>query len=284
MKDKKTHRYHKTLISMVCLGSLLSHSALATVPVEILADTKQYRGFEHWYSWYMGHEHRLSWYAGVGAGFTLAKTKGDTLTVSGFDEYARTTKAGNNANVSLIGGLRYQRAAKNVAPWFNNIRVGLRYQNQLAQKLTGRAEWHDVPESEDMYDYTYTAQTQMLLFEGALAIYNWQYVAPYLHAGFGIAQIQSGTYQQTPGSDSPGITDPYGFKNHTNYDAVGVYGVGITYNVNSHWVADLSYDFYTPLTASLGDGPLSPNSSINATGISSKITNQAINLTMRYNF
>ena len=266
------------------LADELVTQPVAKSSVAIPENTKQHAGFERWYNWYLGYEHRLSWYAGIGGGFTLAKTKGDTLMVPGFDEHARTTKVASAANFSLVGGLRYQRAAKSVAPWFNNIRVGLRYQNQLAQKLTGRGEWHDLPESADMYNYTYTAQTQMVLLEGALAIYNWQYVAPYVHAGFGIAQIQANNYQETTGTDDPGTKMPYALTQHTNYSAIGLYGVGVTFTTGSRWTADLSYDFYTPVTASLTGGSMSTGSPYTIPGISSKITNQAVNLMLRYNF
>lgn len=231
----------KIIMSLICLSSLASNVVLADeAPLpqtltkdSIPKDTKQHKGFENWYNWYMGYEHKLSWYVGVGAGFTLAKVNGNTLTVEGFEEHAYTNKINNTANFSLSGGLDYQRAARSVAPWLNSIRLGLRYQNQPAQKLTGHAAWHDDPLTDDMYDYTYNVQTQMLLLESAISIYSWKSIAPYLHLGFGVAQIQAGNYQQTAGSDSPGTTVPYAFSNHTRYSGVGVYGLGISFNFNS---------------------------------------------------
>lgn len=224
----------------------------------------------------------VGWYLGGNLGYSLASVSGSSIVMAETtlipQDQATTNKAAAAANIGLIGGAQFAIPHNQATPWFNHYRVGVRYQYQAAQKLSGHGNWNNSP---DVYTYSFNAQTQMLLLDSALALYDSHGWEPYLHLGVGFNMTTATSYSQSATSFYPGLQS-YNFSNRTSSGFIGVFGLGIEYAVYKNWRAVLSYDYFTPVTAQLGNGtplefgtPAAPKATLG---------NQAVNLGLRYQF
>ena len=224
------------------------------------------------------------WYLGSMLGYGMPSISAGNTTVTPESslvpsDNAHTHKIDAAANLSLMGGAQFTINHKNSTAWFNHYRLGLHYQYQMAEKLTGHGNWNNSP---DIYNYTYNVQTQMLLIEGALALYDSRVLEPYLHLGVGMANTTANSYNETSTGYIPGL-ESHAFSNQTTSGFVGVIGLGVEYNLQKHWRALLSYDYFTPIQANLGSGKTLATG-ITPAGLKTSIINQAINMGMRYQF
>jgi opacity protein-like surface antigen len=225
------------------------------------------------------------WYVGANIGTSMPSISGASTTVlpgvTGLapQDVANTHKVSGAMAFSLEGGAQFGIRHVNPTRWFNYYRLGLRYQNQMAETLTGQGSWVGFSQMTDAYDYTYNAQSQILLVDGALGLYDWEKISTFLHAGVGMAMTQANNYNETAGSDFPGKAS-YGFSNKTSSSMVGVLGLGVAMKKN--WHAILSYDYFTSVQANLGAGDALEYAT--PTAPKANLLNQTVSLGLRYQF
>jgi hypothetical protein len=227
-----------------------------------------------------------NWYVGANVGTSMPTlSNNSSVVVPAVSDVvpqgtAHTTSVSGAMAFSVDFGAQFGIAHAAPTAWFNYYRLGLRYQNQLAEKLSGHGSLGNSPTTDDVYNYTYQAQTQFILLDSALGLYDWRKVTSYLHLGFGMANTSATNYSETPTSQFP-YKDSYAFSNGSSSAMVGVVGLGLDYVIHKNWHAVLSYDYFMPVKAKLGTGTFQGTS---LTGPQASVGNQTISLGVRYQF
>jgi hypothetical protein len=180
---------------------------------------------------------------------------------------------------SIGAGKQFALHATPNPSWLSYCRLGLRYVNQQAENLSGQGSWPSYSQMRDVYQYTYRVKTQLLLADLALNLYNYQRISTYIHLAAGVALVQASSYKETAGPDLPGKVS-YAFSNHQTNRLGGIIGLGMDYSLNTHWHGLLSYDYFTPVTAALGNG--STLAYATPTGPHVSLANQSFSLGLRY--
>lgn len=225
-------------------------------------------------NWYLGANVGTSMPTLSGNSTAVVKAQGDVIP----EGTAHTTSVSGTMAFSVDFGAQFGIKHAKLTSWFNYYRLGLRYQNQMAEKLSGHGSIGASAATDDVYHYTYQAQTQFILLDGALGLYDWSKVTSYLHLGFGIANTSANNYSETANSQFP-YKDSYAFSNGSSSAMVGLVGLGLDYAIKKNWHAVLSYDYFMPVKASLGSGTFQGT---NLTGPQANIGNQTISLGVRY--
>jgi len=227
-----------------------------------------------------------NWYLGANVGTSMPSLSNNTsVVVPAVSDVvpqgtAHTTSVSGAMAFSIDFGAQFGINHKSPTAWFNYYRLGLRYQNQMAEKLSGHGNLGNSPATADVYNYTYKAQTQFILLDSALALYDWSRVGTFLHLGFGMANTTANNYSETPGADFPG-KDSYAFGSRSSSAMVGVVGLGLDYAIKKNWHAVLSYDYFMPVKASLGSTTFQ---GVSLSGPQANLMNQTISLGVRYQF
>jgi opacity protein-like surface antigen len=228
-------------------------------------------------TWYLGANLGTSMPSISGGATTLVPASGDVTPLG----VANTNSVSGAMAFSLEGGAQFAINHADPTAWFNYYRLGLRYHNQAAEKLTGRGS---VGATADAYDYTYKAQSQFILLDSALGLYDWRKVSTFFHLGFGMANTTTNAYSETDTDALPDKTS-YAFSNGSATTMVAVVGLGVDYSLTKKWHANLSYDYFMPVKAVLGSGTLGTAAGGGTLpGPQAKLMNQTISLGIRYQF
>ena len=252
-----------SLLSML----VLAHSAQANTLLDALA-------FEHWY-------------VDATLGQSISHITNGTSTVlpavSGLspEDVADTQNSSNAATYSLGIGAQFTIPHLYPTAWLPYYRLGLRYQNQRGETLTGVGAWPGYGQMTDVYHYTYQAQSQLFLLDTALGLYQKANFSTYLHLAAGVAITRANSYSETAGTDLPGKPS-YAFTNETTSTWVGDIGLGVEYSLTKNWQLLLAYDYFTPITARLGNGTSLAYAT--PSGPQTEIANQSTSLGVRYSF
>ncbi len=254
--------------ALSCFGLLLvGNSAEASALLDQLH-------FEHWY---------LDATLGQSASHITEGTSTVLPAVAGLapEAIADTQNSSNAATYSLSIGGQFAILHARATGWLAYYRLGLRYQNQRPEKLTGIGSWSGYANMTDVDNYTYQAQSQILLLDTALGLYQKGPVSTFLHLASGVAITKASAYSETAGTDLPGKPS-YGFADQTTSTWVGDIGLGVDCALTKNWQLFLAYDYFTPVRAQLGAGTALNYAT--PSGPQTNLSNQSTSLGVRYSF
>lgn len=227
------------------------------------------------------------WYVDVSLGQSISHiTDGDSTVLPASaglspNEVADTQSSSNASTYSLGIGAQFLLPHAYLSAWLPYYRLGLRYQKQQSETLTGVGAWAGYANMSDAYHYTYRAQSQLFLLDTALGLYQKGHVSTYLHLASGVAITKASSYSETAGTDLPGKTR-YAFADQTTSTWVGDIGLGVEYSLSKNWQLLLAYDYFTPVSAQLGNS--TALSYATPSGPQTDLSNQSTSLGVRYSF
>jgi opacity protein-like surface antigen len=192
-----------------------------------------------------------NWFAGVGSGATFLNVDNNHHVSSGAgwpnDTY-HNTNVDATALLVLDGG--YQWAHDSA--WLPFYSLGASYTYGFPTAVNGKVEQYSLPEFTN-YHYHYKIQTQTILAQFKLDLYQWQGLMPFLLAGAGASVNYARSYMENPVSGVTPRVSP-GFKDQTNTYFAYVFGTGLDYIVQKNLWLGLTYEYSNLGSAKTGRG------------------------------
>lgn len=125
--------------------------------------------------------------------------------------------------------------------WFPALSLGLTYQYLPSNDIGGHIFQYSIPSFMN-YNFRWDVTAHILLASAKLNLFQLHSFMPYLSAAAGPAYIRASSYHETALPDVTPRTSA-GFAESTNTQFAYVLGAGLDYQLNTHYLLSLGYQY-----------------------------------------